>query len=336
MKYLSNLDLTFFRIADLCGVSTTTVQLYLDSYVSLPKPSLPISIGIDELHSKTMSSNDSSYLCILVDNIKRQPFDIIDSRSKKALNKYFSSFSANERKSVLFVTIDMWLPYKEVAAKQFPNAKIAVDPFHVVSNIYRAFTKLRVNIMNNVPYNSDAYYLLKKWNRLLISDTTYLDNEPKYNSRFKRKLNYRAILNMLLDISDSLKVAYQLLSMYRLFNEVATSDNCSVWLDSLISDFHSSNIPAYYECTQMLINWKQEIINSFERPFDDRKLSNALTENINSQIRAYLHLTRGTSNFTRFKKRILLSLNKKIFYSISDRITSDKNFTRKRGKYNKS
>ena len=52
MKYLSNLDLSFKRITELTEISPTSVQLYLDSYVTLSNPSLPENFGIDELHSK--------------------------------------------------------------------------------------------------------------------------------------------------------------------------------------------------------------------------------------------------------------------------------------------
>ena len=71
-------------------------------------------------------------------------------------------------------------------------------------------------------------------------------------------------------------------------------------------------------------NWREEIINSFQRPHNDHKQSNALAENVNSQLRAYLTLIRGSQNFICFRKRVLYALNPKIFYAISGRITSDK------------
>lgn len=73
----------------------------------------------------------------------------------------------------------------------------------------------------------------------------------------------------------------------------------------------------------MLIHRRKEIINSFERPHNIRKQSNALAENVNSQLRAYIAITRGSHNFTRFRKRILYALNPKIFYAPSGQIRSD-------------
>jgi transposase len=40
--------------------------------------------------------------------------------------------------------MDMWSPYKAVAETVFPNAKIVVDKFHLVTAINNALDKLRI------------------------------------------------------------------------------------------------------------------------------------------------------------------------------------------------
>ncbi|MDL2276911.1 ISL3 family transposase [Breznakia sp. OttesenSCG-928-G09] len=335
IRYLADLDLAFKRIAELTEISPTSVQLYLDSYVSILKPTLPKCLGIDELHSKKMSASNSAYLCVLIDNANRYPIDILNSRSKRKLERYFQMYSSKEKSKVKFVTIDMWLAYYDIAKKHFPKAKIAVDPFHVVKGVCDAFSRMRLNIMNQTPYGSDAYYLLKNWHKLLEIKDINLDNEPQHNQHFKRKVNKRQLFNMLLEVSDRLKIAYELKSNYQFFNDTATIENCEVWLDHLIKEFQESGISELNECTNTLINWHDQIINSFERPYHNRKQSNALAENINGKIRSYLALIYGAVNFQRLRKRVLLALNKKVFYSISDRLESDKQEGRKRGPYNK-
>lgn len=37
---------------------------------------------------------------------------------------------------------------------------------------------------------------------------------------------------------------------------------------------------------------KDEILNSYLRPYDDRKLSNSFTENVNGKLRIYLAVSR--------------------------------------------
>lgn len=334
MKQLGNLDMNFKRIAELNHVSITMVQLYLDSYVLIPRPSLPQCLGIDELHSK-MSAKDSAYLCVLVDNENRYPIDILDSRSKNNLNRHFEKYPKIERDKVLFITIDMWRPYKDVALKQFKNCKVAVDPFHVVKHCCDAFTKVRIHIMNQCPYGSDAYYLLKKWHFLLEKNEMELDNEPRFNHHFHKKLNYRQLREMIFLISNKLLDAFNLKCAYQLFNETATFENCEMQLEALIQLFRSSEIVEYYDFISLLTEWKEEIKNSFLRPYDDRKLSNALAENINGKLRTYISITHGFQNFTRFRKRSLYALNPKIFFALNDRLSSNKIEKKSRGKYMK-
>ena len=323
MKDLKNLHMTYLDIANKNHVSVSTVQRYMDSFLVIPRQTLPVNLGIDEIHSKLAHYGNSKFLCIFADNERRILTEILPSRAKIELCRYFDKIPKNERDKVLYVTMDMWLPYKQVVQRYLVNAQIAVDPFHVISHLMDGLTRVRLNIQNQVEYGSDAYYLLKKWKDLL-EKRVYLDNKPIYNKRFDRYLNKRDLLEMTLNINENLALAYRLKEMYLEFNEHATSSNCQGWFETVYSSFVEADLPEYREFTAMIYNWKQEILNSFARPYENRKQSNAFTENINGQIRTYLAVSNGVINFIRFRKRVLYCLNYKIFYSITKFLTSDK------------
>ncbi|WP_455802177.1 transposase [Amedibacillus sp. YH-ame6] len=158
----------------------------------------------------------------------------------------------------------------------------------------------------------------------MIEKDIFLDNEPVYNKHFKKKLNKRDLLDMILNISENLTLGYRLKEMYLKFNKEATENDCEQWFDSILNAFVQANLSEYYGFIITLKNWRTEILNSFKRPIDGRKLSNALSENINGQIRTYLSVSNGVSNFVRFRKRCIFSLNPKVFYSITDQLRSDK------------
>ena len=69
--------------------------------------------------------------------------------------------------------------------------------------------------------------------------------------------------------------------------------------------------------------------------YDDRKLSNSFTENVNGKLRTYLAVSRGISNFTRFRKRVIYSLSRDVQYALNDSLHSDSVPKRKRGTYKK-
>ena len=269
MKQLKNLNYTYLMIARSNHISVTQVQLYFDSFINIPRITLPVSLGIDEIHSKMAKRKDASYLAVLVDNLNRSLVDILPSRSKTELSRYFERIPLDERKQVRYVTIDMWPPYKEVCEKSLPNCIIAVDPFHVVRHLMEGFSRIRLNILNQCEYDSTTYYLLKTWKDLIEKDV-FLDNEPIYEA------------------------------------------------------FLSSGIHEFDGFITTISNWKKEILNSFQRPYDDRKLSNALSENINGQLQTYITISKGISNFMRFRKRVIFSLNPKVYYAITETLHSDK------------
>lgn len=68
MKKLKNLSYTLGMISEELNISTTQINNYLDSYVVVPNLPLPESVGIDELHSPSLSRKNASYLCVIVDN----------------------------------------------------------------------------------------------------------------------------------------------------------------------------------------------------------------------------------------------------------------------------
>ena len=336
MKLLGNLNYSLKMISDELNISPTQLCKYLDSYITIPSRPLPECLGIDEIHNKYLSKRNSGYLCVLVDNEKRHIYDILDSRNKDHLSLYFSDIPREQRLKVKYITIDMWRPYKEVAAVYFPNAIVAVDPFHVVSHLTRGFERLRLDLMNQCEYNSNAYYLLKKWHWLLEKDDVFLDNDRVYNSCFKMKLNRRDLLNMMKESFPVLSQAYDLKEEYRLFNRESTFEQAQEKLPLLSRKFRNSGIKQFDEFTSMLYNWQDEILNSFKRPYGDRKLSNSFTENINGRVRTYLTVSNGVSNFQRFRKRVIYALSPDVYYALTEVLKTEKRDGKKRGSYNKT
>ena len=270
----------------------------------------------------------------MVDNKARVLNEVIQSRSKRELSTYFENIPLSERQRVKIVTMDMWQPYKDVVKKYLPNAIVAVDPFHVIEHLTSGFSRLRIDIMNRYDKGSRAYYLLKTWHKLLETDYD-LDNEPKYNSFFRQKLNYRNLYDQLLEIDPVLTLAYHLKELFRNFNRTAIYPSCINEITSILDAFISADIPAYKDFLTSITNWKEEYLNSFRRPYDDRKQSNALSEYMNSRLRVLINVSNGLSNFPRFRARALYALNRKLYYTITDHLQSNKRIGKKRGSYKK-
>ena len=116
------------------------------------------------------------------------------------------------------------------------------------------------------------------------------------------------LIHFMLKLSDELKLAYQLLSAYQLFNQNASIDDAYPWLEDLISKFKSSIIPEYVEIWKLLENWKVEIINSFNKT-NGHRISNGPMERVNRDIKTLYRTSYGMKNFVRTRNRIMFCIN---------------------------
>lgn len=320
-----------------CEKSLSRVIRYLDSFVIVPRLPLNYSIGIDELHSPKLATGKSPYIAILVDNAKRDLLDILPSRNKEDLIRYFSAIPKEERLMVKYVTIDFWEPYRDIVNTWFPNALVAADPFHLMEILSRTFSAYRVSLMNRYDKHSRAYYLLKKWHYLLESDKYDFDPSArkKYNKTFDMFLNYYDLRKMILDLDITLYKAYELKCEIQEFIRSSTSDDARERFNGLLKDFEDENLPLYRILTATLKNWKEEIINSCDRPYNSHKQSNSLAEYYNGRIGEVIDRANGLVNFERTRARLLYMFNKSVNYSLSKDFSSYKTKGKKRGKYHK-
>ncbi len=247
MEDLGKINETYTSISERHHVSASLVQKYADSFLIVPRLTLTESIGIDELHEPSLAKRQSPYIAIIVDNVGRALLEILKSRSKEELGRYFSSIPKEERMIVRYVTIDLWEPYRDVAKTWLPNAKICADPFHIVKILTKAFDDYRIKIMNQHDRNSKAYYLLKTWSKLLLSDDYDFDpnNKGKYNATFGQYLNYYQLRKMALDVDPLLKSAYELKEEFRSFIKYTSPYEAEERFTIVLKDFEDASLTFY-------------------------------------------------------------------------------------------
>ena len=316
MKELKNPRYTFSMVADNCGLSASTVMHIFDDYVGIPNKKLPTILCIDEVYA--VKYKQRVFACVLLDWQTGQIYDLLPNRKKHYLAKHFTKIDKDIRDKVQYISIDMWTPYKEFASLYFRNAKICVDNFHITKLVNYAFDKVRIRVMNSYPHNSDEYYLLKKFNWILKKKYDDIDNDKRITVYRKMPCFYskyvipRDLINVMLHIDAELEIAYTLKETFNDLNKEATSETIESYLDAFINDLRIFNISEFNTVIYSFTKWKQEIINSFDM-VDGRRISNGPVESLNSRIKLIKRNANGYTNFERFKKRILYSLNKDSF-----------------------
>ncbi len=321
LKDLKRVNETYTSIANRYYTTNTNVINIFDRHVQIHRARLSRVVCIDEFYLGRHGVA-GKYACVLYDFTQNIIIDILPTRQKVYLRNYFQKFSAHELNSVRFVCIDMWTPYRDVAQYVFKNAIICVDSFHVIQNISRALNTLRISVMNRYDKGSMEYYLLKKFNFLLMKNKDNVAyNTPRFNRKLNRYINYYQLLELILSIDENLSLAYQLKELYLRFNKKATLENASERFDSVLEAFTIANISQYDEVLKMLKNWRNEIINSFHY-VDGYRISNSRLESRISRIKILLKNANGMFNFDRLRNRVMYCLNDNSAPALNDEFPS--------------
>ena len=294
LQDLKSVSETFTSVANRYNITSTTAAAIFDSHVFISRKVLPEYLCIDECYA--YSGDDGKYVCVLIDFITKETTDLLSSRKKEDLVRYFDQIPLKERERVKMVCIDMWDTYRIVAKDKFPECIVAVDKFHILQELNRKIKRVRIRVTNEnkspkitnklkyaakqndkearIKYNDYTkkgknYYLLRKFEWLLYLNSEkrdyYLDigREKLMNRRLGRYLNYNDLLNLILEIDPDLVEARDYLLSVDYFFREANIKNAREKLNELIEMANTSSIKELNQFGMTLIRWKNEIVNSF-------------------------------------------------------------------------
>ena len=193
--------------------------------------------------------------------------------------------------------------------------------------------------MNHYNYlkmeRNNYYWLLKKYWKLLSLDPSKLSHNRFKVNKQGQFMSQHEILEYIFTIDKRLQIAYDLLHEYRNFNQTATIDNAEEWLDEIILKFIRSGISQYEKVWKMLKNWRQEIINSFNK-INGFRITNGPMERVNRDIKTMFRSSFGSTNFERMRNRIMFAINSDSPILYQRKNKTNKRKGKSRGKYQKN
>lgn len=315
LKILKNVEITYTYAAKQCNVGKTTVLRVFDNHVNIARKKLPAVISIDE-HYFPKSDYDSLYLLLIMDFETGVILDVLPSRRKEHVTKYFSDIKANtfdysthlsELNNVKFISIDLYDNYRDIARAYFPQAVISADSFHVIKHLTEDFKKIRLKCKQETE-DVTLKYLLVKYSAV-FNHSQNLDTTKKYYKALGRWANLRDVRDYLFVKFPVLEVAYNLKEAYIWFNETSDINSAAKNFDAIRQKFGDSGIAEYDEFFTLLGNWKSEIINSFTI-INNKRINNSYIESKNHLIQKLINNANGFTDFKRTRNRIMYCLNK--------------------------
>lgn len=336
-------EVTFTYLGQKYHMSPSSIANIFDKHISISRRKLPECMCLDEVYAfkSKERSDDSKYVCVLLDYKNNKIVDLLPTRRKYDLIKYFSKIPVAERKQVKYISIDMWETYRQVQKTMFPNSALIVDKFHVLQELMRDVERVRITVMNEYKSKLDAlkikkkamedsgqklepedaehymeydkaYYLLKKFNWVLYSKNEDI-LDPNVNKKFNHKLNQYLnlydIYTYLTELDDDLTDAINVRDNMHKFYRDSDYSKAKEELEKIIIQSRTCNTKSMQSFSNTLTRWKQEIINSFIKIDGSKRISNGLIENRNKTIKLIKRSSNGYTNWKRFRNRVLYVLN---------------------------
>ena len=336
LNSLRSLTKTYSTVAKEFDVSVSYVTNLFDNKVDLKRLKLSEVICIDEVYLKKLVKN--SYCFVIYSPQWRKIIDILDSRRELNLIDYFAHIPLDEKNNVKFVSMDLYEHYRNVIKKCFPNAKISADPFHVVKQLNNCFQRIRIETMKSYEFLKDEghnyYWLYKKfWKFLLMDISKIKQNYIKVNKSGMTMSKYK-IIDCMLSLNPTLKLAYTLKEEFREFIAAASIDDAESRLIELIDMFKNAHIAEYAPFINIMESWFYEIINSFNT-INGHKITNGPMERVNRDIKTLNNISFGSTNFSRMRNRIMFAINEGAPISPYRKRNTNKRIGKPRGSYKK-
>ena len=297
LELQKNISLT--SIAKRYNISIPSVQRIMDNCYSdfkVNKEHLPEAICIDEF--KSVKNIDGAMSFVFADYQSKSIIDIVEDRRLHSLTEYFSRFSLEARNNVKYICMDMYTPYISLVNSIFPNAKIVLDKFHIVNLVNRAFNQTRISIIS---IQDDS--LKRKFKLFWKSLLKYYPDLCQINyycQSFKRKLSSKDKVDYLLEKSPELEANF---NIYQDIIQAIRHNNFKRF-ESVVKKYLSTKEKISKKMMIALKTLKKHM-NYIENMFESN-ITNGVIEGLNNKIKSIKRTAFGYSNFSNFKKRILI------------------------------
>ena len=244
------------------------------------------TISIDEFKGNV---GTEKYQTIVVDPIKHKVLDILYSRKSTCLVEYFKSLDKSKRMNVKYFSCDMNKTFIDMAKTYFPNAKIVIDRYHFIRQVYWALENVRKNVQKNMSKTLRRYY--KRSRHIITTRESILSEENK------------AALRLMLEYSEDLRKAHFIKELFiKLLDEKSYSKQ-RVLLHEWLLEVESSGIKEFNAAITAFRNNYKYILHSLKY----RHISNGPTEGFNNKIKVLKRISYGVRNFKYFRNRILMA-----------------------------
>jgi transposase len=274
---------TFAAVAKDVGLDERTVRRVFEHWSESRLNALPFEtpthLGIDEVHLLHAARG------VLTNINQRALIDLLPNRSQETMARRIHRMPQRDRVQV--VAMDMWLPYRRIAANLLPQAAVVVDKWHVTKYADAGMETIRKRHKTALSPNM---------RRRLVKDRFLLLKRGR-NLSPEQRLIMQTWTHHFPDLAAAYEAKEAFYAVYDCPNRRAAEAAFDAWEAGLTQPMRA----AFKDLLTATRNWREPIFNYF-----DHRVTNAYTEAINGLIKIVNRNGRGYS-FPVLRARMLLN-----------------------------
>lgn len=243
----------------------------------------PKRIGVNEIAYE----KGHKYLTVVRDLGSGRVIWVKEGREKETLDKFFTELGKRRCERIVVAVIDMWKPYI-ASIKEYTNAEIVFDKFHISKKINEAVDSIRKKEFANA--DKEERINMKHKRFLILSRRKNLKPEEVET------------LDTLIEQNNPLYIAYlmkeQGLDVFDEIDPINGIARLNKWIDNVIE----AGIEEFKSVIETIKNYLYGIVNYFKY-----KITNAASEGFNTKITVIKRRAYGFRDLEYFKLKILQS-----------------------------
>jgi transposase len=239
-------------------------------------------LGLDEKSFK----RGHSYITLLTDLEQSRVLEVVEDRTREAAGQLWDTLSPEQKAAVEAVAVDMWEPFIQTVREQVPAADVVHDKFHMSKYLNEAVDKVRRQEHKELLAQGDE--------TLKGSRQLWLYNPQNFNP--DQASEFAALKALNLKVARAW-AAKELFTKFWQYQEVG-------WARRFFKDWFGwisrSRLKPMIAVARMLKRHLENLLTYLKH-----RITNAVTEGLNSKIQSLKSAARGFRNFKNYRTRIL-------------------------------
>lgn len=235
---------------------------------------------------------------IVSDPERRRVIEVLDGRSGPVVARYLRSLSPRQRQAIEAVSIDPYEAYRQAVRAALPQARLVVDPFHLVRGANEALDTVRRERQRARPTRKRG----RTGSKAIYRAELFRARRRLLTARERLRGRERQALCELFQAEPLIAEAWGLKEAFRAIYRAPDRAEAERRLERFLAAVERAALPPFSAFAAGVRLWRQELLAYFDEP-----VTNGYAEGVINKVKVIKRRAYGLPTFEGFRRRVLVA-----------------------------